>query len=202
MSTETIAVTGKVLGALLYFPPDSPQVLPLIQWLQEGGWKSEWPYLTANAAADIEALLQQSLSEEESCEEAFQRLFVGPYALPAPPWGSVYLDKESVLFGDSTLKLREWMRQHGVEPHLAQAEPEDHIGLMLMMASWLAQNDARHLDAFLAGHLLPWSSRYLALLEQGAVHPFYQAVARLAQITLEGWQSFCSLAVVKQELYR
>jgi len=202
MSTETIAVTGKVLGALLYFPPDSPQVFPLIQWLQEGDWKSEWPYLTASAAADIEALLQQSLSEEESCEEAFQRLFVGPYALPAPPWGSVYLDKESVLFGDSTLKLREWMRQHGVEPHLDQAEPEDHIGLMLMMASWLAENDARHLDTFLAEHLLPWSSRYLALLEQGAVHPFYQAVARLAQITLEGWQSFCSLAVVERELYR
>ncbi len=202
MSTETIAVTGKVLGALLYFPPDSPQVFPLIQWLQEGAWKSEWPYLTAESAAEIETLLQQSVAEEESCEVAFQRLFVGPYALPAPPWGSVYLDKESVLFGDSTLKLREWMRQRGIETQLVQAEPEDHIGLMLMMASWLAENDPQHLDAFLAEHLLPWSSRYLALLEQGAVHPFYQAVARLAQVTLDGWQQFCPLAVVEQELYR
>lgn len=202
MSTETIAVTGKVLGALLYFPPDSPQVRPLIEWLQDGAWKSEWPYLTDNIATDIDALLQQSLGEEEPCEEAFQRLFVGPYALPAPPWGSVYLDKESVVFGDSTLKLRDWMRQRGIEAQLSQLEPEDHIGLMLMMASWLAENDVQHLDSFLAEHLFPWSSRYLALLEQGAVHPFYQAVARLAQTTLKGWQQRCTLAVIEQELYR
>src|SRR5471032_793482 len=202
MSVEAIAATGKIVGSLLYFPPNSVQALPLIHWLQSNQWMQEWPYGEPEDLQPIATLLAQFTTHEEPDAEAFQRLFVGPYALPAPPWGSVYLDKESVLFGDSTLKLREWMRQHGVEPHLDEAEPEDDMGLMLMMASWLAENDARHLDTFLAEHLLPWSSRYLALLEQGAVHPFYQAVARLAQITLEGWQSFCSLAVVERELYR
>lgn len=202
MSIESIAITGKVLGALLYFPPNSPQVLPLIQLFQQGDWKSEWPPLTQNISAEIDALLQQSIDELEPLEEVFQRLFVGPYALPAPPWGSVYLDKESVLFGNSTLHLREWMRQRGIEPNLAQAEPEDHVGLMLMMASWLAANDTSSLNAFLAEHLLPWSSRYLTLLEQGAAHPFYQAVALLAQTTLEGWRQECSLSVIERELYR
>ncbi len=42
-------------------------------------------------------------------------------ALPAPPWGSVWLDKENVLFGDSTLALREWMRANGIGH--AGAEP-------------------------------------------------------------------------------
>ncbi|MGB9098314.1 molecular chaperone TorD family protein [Erwinia sp.] len=36
----------------------------------------------------------------------WQTLFIGPKAFKAPPWGSVYLDGESVLFGDSTHSLR------------------------------------------------------------------------------------------------
>jgi TorA maturation chaperone TorD len=32
---------------------------------------------------------------KETIPEAWQRLFIGPWALPAPPWGSVWLDKEA-----------------------------------------------------------------------------------------------------------
>lgn len=94
------------------------------------------------------------------------------------------------------------MRQQGIEPDLTLAEPEDHIGLMLMMAAWLADHSPEMLDVFLSEHLLPWSSRYLALLEQGAAHSFYQALALLAQRTLEGWQQHCLLPITERELYR
>jgi|SRR5471030_879215 len=202
MSKEAIASTGKVLGALLYFPPQSESISALIPWLQGGEWVAEWPFLSAEAASEAEHLFKKSVSYAESFDEAFQRLFVGPYALPAPPWGSVYLDRESVIFGDSTLKLREWMRQQGIEPQLAQAEPEDHIGLMLMMSAWLADNSPDTLDVFLVEHLFPWSFRYLTLLEQGAKHPFYQAVALLTQKTLEGWQQDYVLPITAHELFR
>ena len=33
----------------------------------------------------------------------YRRLFVGPGHLPAPPWGSVYTDRECVIFGEATL---------------------------------------------------------------------------------------------------
>src|SRR5471032_281496 len=202
MSAETIAATGKILGSLLYFPPHSEQVQSLIQWLQSGQWEQDWPYGESEHLQPIAALLGKSTQDSETQEEAFQRLFVGPYALPAPPWGSVYLDRESVIFGDSTLKLREWMRQQGIEPQLAQAEPEDHIGLMLMMSAWLADNSPDTLDVFLVEHLFPWSFRYLTLLEQGAKHPFYQAVALLTQKTLEGWQQDYVLPITAHELFR
>lgn len=202
MSAEAIAATGKVLGSLLYFPPDSEQAQPLFQWLQTHAWMPEWPYGGAERLQQIADSIAGNIASAESDEEAFQRLFVGPYALPAPPWGSVYLDRESVLFGDSTLNLREWMRRHGIEPHKVQAEPEDHIGLMLMMSAWLAENSPELLDEFLAMHLFPWAFRYLSLLEQGADHPVYQGIARLTQVTLEGWQQQCALAVIEHELYR
>ncbi|MGC6387600.1 Tat proofreading chaperone DmsD [Ewingella sp. S1.OA.A_B6] len=201
MSAEAIIATGKILGSLLYFSPSSEQGQPLIHWLQSSDWEQDWPYGEPENLQPIVALLASSQGYSESEDEAFQRLFVGPYALPAPPWGSVYLDRESVLFGDSTLALREWMRQNDIEPNLTQAEPEDHFGLMLMMAAWLADHSPGLLDAFLVIHLFPWSSRYLALLEQRAVHPFYQAIAQLAQHTLTGWQEQCSLPIIERELY-
>ncbi len=201
MSAETIAVTGKILGSLLYFSPGSEQAEPLIQWLQNSHWEQDWPYGEPENLLPIVALLTSSKGSVESVEEAFQRLFIGPYALPAPPWGSVYLDRESVLFGDSTLALREWMLQNGIEPNLTQAEPEDHFGLMLMMAAWLASDSPGLLDVFLVTHLFPWSSRYLALLEQQAGNPVYQAIAQLAQLTLTGWQEQCALPMIERELY-
>ena len=70
----------------------------------------------------------------EKLNDDYQALFIGPNALPAPPWGSVYLDKEAVIFGSSLLELRNFMRQHGISLQLAQKEPEDHFGLMMMMA--------------------------------------------------------------------
>ncbi|WP_459176071.1 Tat proofreading chaperone DmsD [Ewingella americana] len=202
MSVEAIAATGKIVGSLLYFPPNSVQALPLIHWLQSNQWMQEWPYGEPEDLQPIATLLAQFTTHEEPDAEAFQRLFVGPYALPAPPWGSVYLDRESVLFGDSTLDLREWMRDHGIEPNRTQAEPEDHIGLMLMMSAWLAENSPALLNEFLAMHLFPWSFRYLTLLEEGAAHPLYQSLAQLTRITLTGWQQQCTHAVVEHELYR
>ena len=61
----------------------------------------------------------------------YRRLFVGPAPKPAPPWGSVYTDRECVVFGEGTLELRAWMRAHGVRRTTDERTPEDHIGLML-----------------------------------------------------------------------
>jgi TorA maturation chaperone TorD len=92
---------------------------------------------TGNAAALAETFTAPA---DEPLTDAWQRLFIGPYALPAPPWGSVWLDRESVLFGDSTLALRQWMRENGIAFEMQQNEPEDHFGTLLLLAAWLAEN--------------------------------------------------------------
>jgi len=201
MSAESISLTSKVLGAMLYYPPASEEVQPLIALLKTSDWAPLWPFATAEIKAQAAELFAQIDEAEESAGQAYQRLFIGPYALPAPPWGSVYLDKESVVFGDSTLALRQWMRENHIEPLLTQAEPEDHIGLLLMMCAWLAENSPSLLNEFMAQHLLPWSGRYLELLHQKSEHPLYQGVALLAGSTLSGWQQQLALKIPSADLY-
>ncbi|CNC34034.1 Cytoplasmic chaperone TorD family protein [Yersinia frederiksenii] len=198
---QHIALTGRVLGALFYCEPDSPACSDIVAQLSSGSWLAQWPYGSEEQLAPIAALLAQS-DAQETREEAWQRLFIGPYALPAPPWGSVYLDKENVLFGDSTLKLRNWMAQQQVEVTLDTEEPEDQFGLLLMMVAWLAENQPEKLPDLLAEHLLPWAYRYLDLLQSDAGHPFYQGVAQLAALTLTHWQHELQVTPAVVKLYR
>ena len=135
--------------------------------------------------------------------DAWQRLFIGPYALPAPPWGSVWLDRESVLFGDSTLALRQWMRENNIAFEMQQNEPEGHFGTLLLLGAWLAENGREaECEQLLAWHLLPWSTRFLSVFVDNAGHPFYAALGRLAQLTLADWRSGLLIPVAEKTLYR
>lgn len=197
---QDIAISARSLGALFYYSPESETCAPLVDILTSSEWIIEWPYGSMQQLEQCAAKL--AAMTDESLTDAHQRLFIGPYALPAPPWGSVYLDKESVLFGDSTLALRQWMREHLIEGQIGQKEPEDQFGLMLMMAAWLSESQPQALSDFLSVHLLPWSTRYLTLMMQDARHPFYQGLSELALLTLASWQQQLAIVPAQRELYR
>ncbi|ACS86037.1 MULTISPECIES: Tat proofreading chaperone DmsD [Musicola] len=203
MARQMVSLTGRMLGALLYYAPDNDNNMPLFAQLRQSGWHQTWP---CGDAAPVEQAAQQMTlglqsGYEERLADVWQRLFIGPDHLEAPPWGSVYLDKESVLFGDSTLALRLWLRQQGIEPCNEAREPEDHIGLMLMLAAWCAEHQPDGVPILLADHLLPWAMRYLDLLEQAAGHPFYQGVAALTRTTLQDWQRVYRLTPAPRQLF-
>ncbi|GKX56103.1 Tat proofreading chaperone DmsD [Leminorella grimontii] len=202
-SLSAISLTGRMLGALLYYSPEREEVAPLLDLLSQNGWPSEWP---CGAGADLEpaaAEISQGLAAERRAllPEAYQTLFIGPNELPTPPWGSVYLDREMVVFGESTLALRAWQASLGISVEQKMREPEDHIGLLLMMAAWLAENRPEQLSVLLGEHLLPWSDRFFTLLEERSVHPFYRGVAQLARATLKDWRESVQPVVVKKTLF-
>ena len=64
-------------------------------------------------------------------EFAFNRLFVGPAALEAPPFASVYLDTEPLVMGKTTLDVREMYASLGLESPWKNRLPDDHISLEL-----------------------------------------------------------------------
>ncbi|MGL5697710.1 MAG: Tat proofreading chaperone DmsD [Kluyvera sp.] len=197
---DALAFSARVLGALFYFAPNSPLAEPLVAAFTDGEWASQWPYAVENEQA-----LSAGFSApcDEPLTEAWQRLFIGPSALPSPPWGSVWLDRENVLFGDSTLALRQWMRENDIAFDVQQNEPEDHFGTLLMLAAWLVENDRQPAcEQLLAWHLLPWAKHFLAEFIAKADHPFFSALGQLAQQTLAQWQSQLLIPVADKKLYR
>ncbi|XPE52900.1 molecular chaperone TorD family protein [Shigella flexneri] len=105
---------------------------------------------------------------EETHAQALQRLFVGPWALPSPPWGSVWLDfGESVLFGDSTLHFVSGCARKAFSLKSKQNEPEDHFGSLLLMAARLGGYGCQtECEELLAWHLFLWSTRFLYVFIQ------------------------------------
>ena len=96
----------------------------------------------------------------------YRRLFVGPQSLSAPPWGSVYTDRDCVVSGETDRAAFVEFELAGVELLNDERDPEDHIGLVLAMAAWLAGEKPELVGEFLRLHVLPWSGHMLEQLEQ------------------------------------
>ena len=106
------------------------------------------------------------------------------------------------MFGETTLALRAWMREHGVARATGDKTPEDHIGLMLALMSHLCRTQPESLDDYLCGHLLTWAPHYLEELAVAARHPFYRGLAELTRSTLLGIQEFRGLSVKLPRFYK
>ncbi|MFC1866443.1 molecular chaperone, partial [Chloroflexota bacterium] len=57
----------------------------------------------------------------------YTKLFVGPYGLLAPPYGSLYLDASDRIMGDSTMDVRNRYAEEGLDICLKEAP--DHIAI-------------------------------------------------------------------------
>lgn len=203
-----IAFIGETLGPFFLQDPvkgDARAAFEAVAALDPVEAGQAWPFVSDERAADLLAEMVDGLQdgvEDEGLVWEYRRLFVGPARKPAPPWGSVYTDRECVVFGESTLALRRWMRENGIERTTDEKTPEDHIGLMLVLLAWLAENKPELVEAYLADHLLTWSSHFLDQLTEAAEHAFYQGLAGLAKESLEGVQAELGIDVVYPRFYR
>lgn len=207
---EAVHFVGSTLAPFFLNDPSTGAVdagLAAMASLDVDAAAVEWPFVEAAAAKRCLELMadgakQREADGGEALKWEYRRLFVGPQSLPAPPWGSVYTDRDCVVFGESTLALRSWMRAHGVKRLSDEKTPEDHIGLVLAMAGWLAEAKPELVGEFLQLHVLPWSGHLLEQLEDAAQHPFYQGLAAIARMSLEGMKDAFSLDVAVPRFYR
>lgn len=114
----------------------------------------------------------------DELEFAFNRLFIGPKALFAPPYASVYLEPEPQLMGRTTLKMREFYQLLTLTSPERQRLPEDHLGLELDAYRQLqiaaAQVDSPELLmmlAYLCNHLCQWVPHFVARVHCAAGTP-------------------------------
>ena len=117
---EAIAFVGETLGPFYLQDPvkgDAGPAFAAMAAIDVAQAAVEWPFVDeAEARCDLD-LMRSGLAEGIDADGLvweYRRLFIGPAPKPAPPWGSVYTDRECVVFGATTLELRAWMRAHGV----------------------------------------------------------------------------------------
>jgi len=121
----------------------------------------------------------------------YSKLFVGPYKLLAPPYGSVYLENTRTVMGVSTMDVKNKYAEEGLNIGLKEAP--DHIAIELEFMYFLVFKEmeaVRNHDletiklyqkkqkAFLEAHLGKWTPDFTDKVEKNAKTRFYKNVAR------------------------
>jgi TorA maturation chaperone TorD len=119
----------------------------------------------------------------------FSKLFVGPYKLFAAPYGSVYLDGERQVMGDSTLDVKNRYREAGLDTAKNFKDAPDHISAELEFMYYLifkeieafskadmqtAIDFVQKQKSFLEDHLMAWGLEFAGNIIEYAENPFYQ----------------------------
>jgi putative dimethyl sulfoxide reductase chaperone len=213
MTSADIAAALNLVGALFRVDPAAAALQPVLAGLANGALAADWPWPHEEVDAAFAAMAPFAAERAEAraaLHAAFMDLFVGPDQLAAPPWGSVYLDEEKVLFGASTSALSLFLDRHAIAFGDAKEGPVDHFGTLCWIGAWLASKDRMDVfDELLGEHVLPWAPLYLdelataalAMTPENPAAGFYAAASRIAHAALAALQSERSLTVPARTLY-
>ncbi len=146
-------------------------------------------YASASEAARGMLKALSELSDEEiKIEHA--RLFVGPFELFAPPYGSIYLEDKRRVMGDSTMAVQKMYQEAGLSLDIKEAP--DHIAFELEFMHFLGlkeieaeeqgqgnkvQKINRLQDEFMSKLLGPWIPALCENIRQGTDNSFYVHLA-------------------------
>ncbi len=152
--------------------------------------------VTSGLIGELNALDTEDAAALERLTHSYTRLFIGPRALPAPPWESVYLSGMDALFQQSTLDVRNFYRSEGYLPSGYPSVADDHLAIELSFLAALAvktlaayeksdretvQKTLTAQKRFLDEHLLVWISAFSQRLADSAqADAFYLGFAEYA----------------------
>lgn len=195
---SAIAVLPRVLGTLFYYSPTSEQASSVIASLAELPELLDWPKPDLIESA-TRCMCQ---FDPEQLSYQFSLLFEGQGHMAAPPWGSVYLDQENLLLGDTSLDYRRFLAANRVALDTDQNEPDDQFGLMLMALAYFMETENDDAVVELLGiHLLPWAGRYLELVGEVDETSFYRALAEVTVAFLREVALAYEVTVEPKQLY-
>ncbi len=130
----------------------------------------------------------------------FAKLFVGPYQLSAAPYGSVYLESERKMMGDSTLDVRNRYQEAGLDTAKNFKDAPDHIAAELEFMYYLifkefeafssldmqtATDYIQKQKLFLEYHLMAWVPEFVTNIIEHAETLFYQYLAKVTESFLK-----------------
>ncbi|MBT8333769.1 MAG: molecular chaperone TorD family protein [Deltaproteobacteria bacterium] len=176
----------KLLAACFYEPDRDlfieEQVCPNLQSLLNG-WAAGASKAANNMNLGLKAANQDNLSVDHAS------LFVGPFELIAPPYGSVYLEKQRQVMGDSTMEVLQHYQQAGLSVDVKDAP--DHIAIELEFMHFLCMKEAessasgkeqeaekfRELQRDFYLNALQWVPQFCSVIRKGSTSSFYKELA-------------------------
>jgi TorA maturation chaperone TorD len=133
-------------------------------------------------------------------EDDYTRLFIGVGQTLAPPYESVYLGEEHILFERETLEVRKWYEKHGLRVPELHVVPDDHIGYELFFVARLCERAASLMDSgeaeaadkirndtrrFVDAHPNRWVGLFVRRILEHSRTDFYAAIGLLTRSVVE-----------------
>jgi TorA maturation chaperone TorD len=133
----------------------------------------------------------------ERIEREYFDLFVGLGRGELFPYASYYLT--GYLHGRPLARIRESLKQIGLERNERQSEPEDHIAVLFEVMAGLAGGRIVAPDgtdrSIFENHLQPWAGRFFSDLEHAESAIFYKSVGSLGRVFMEIESEAFSLSI-------
>lgn len=126
----------------------------------------------------------------------YAKLFVGPFDMKAPPYGSVYLDEGRRLMGDSTKAVEKFYSESGMEKLNVYHQPADHITvefefMYFLYFKYVETGELKYLELmqrFIGQFLMPWVFKFSKKIKEYANEPFYLKLAEFTDEVIE-WEA-------------
>jgi TorA maturation chaperone TorD len=148
-------------------------------------------------AAVFSASMEESIlkCEDEELLVEYSRLFIGPFGVIAPPYGSVYLDGERKVMGESTMEVSRMYRNEGLSGSVDSRELPDHVAVELEFMSYLVFKEIEALETsdlraadeavekqerFSGEFLRRWIPPFCERIKENTENGFYAALAQCA----------------------
>jgi len=163
-------------------------------------------------SAEMEESIQEYNNEELAIEYA--KLFVGPFELKAPPYGSVYLNGERKVMGDSTMEVINMYHEKGLSIDEDFKELPDHIAVELEFMNYMIYNEIdtcmnsklpeaiealKYQEFFLKKHLGAWVSDFSKAIRQNSDNPFYTNLAKCTEVFIKTDMDYISETIRKKD---
>jgi len=148
------------------------------------------------------------LDRIKSLEVDYSKLFLGPFRLLAPPYGSVYLDSGGRVVGESTINIRNFYLDEGIDINIK--EMPDHIAIELEFMYYLINKEINAINDgnddrlgksrnkqlyFLNEYVCCWISQFCRKVRDNSKTDFYKYLSELTETFVLN-----DLAFLEQEL--
>jgi TorA maturation chaperone TorD len=146
--------------------------------------------------AELAGSISSSL-ELEALKIDYTQLFVGPFKLLAPPYGSVYLEDGRIM-GDSTIDVRKLYENEDLD--IIRKDAPDHIAMELEFMYYLVAKETQGANeenlqdiqlyqqkqkTFLNSHLGKWLPEFIENVQKNAQTEFYKKLAQLTEMFVQ-----------------